>query len=85
MPKRHTDNKEPIGRLNTKEAVKYLRECGPTCSPRQLAVAIGGQPYSYNVMARTGKLPFGFFWRGALLRIYTEDVIKKITGGNGND
>ena len=69
---------------STQEAVKLLRSYGPTCSPRQLADAIGGQPHYYNVAARDGKLKFDFFWRGKALRIYTEDVIKKITGGSDN-
>ena len=81
MAKKYYYPRDPIGKLSTKEAVRYLRDCGPTCSPRQLAVAIGGQPYHYNVAARNGQLPFDFFWRGRLLRIYTEDVIHKITGG----
>jgi len=66
------------------EQVEYLRRCGPTCSPRQLAAVLGGQPYYYNVAARNGTLEFDSFWRGRNLRIYTEDVIKKITGGNTN-
>ncbi len=66
------------------EQVRYLRSCGPTCSPRQLAQVLGGQPYYYNVAAKNGTLGFESMWRGRNLRIYTEDVIKKITGGNVN-
>lgn len=64
--------------MRTEEAIAFLRQCGPTCSPRQLARAIGGQPYYYNQAARNGELRFEFFWRGKALRVYTEDVIKKI-------
>ena len=63
------------------EQAKFLRACGPTCSPRQLAHVLGGQPYYYNMAAKNGTLEFDSFWRGRNLRIYTEDVIKKITGG----
>lgn len=67
---------------STEEAVKRLREMGPECSPRQLASVLGGNPYYYNVAAQNGTLGFEFGWRGSALRIYTESVIKKITGGN---
>lgn len=63
------------------EQVTALRGFGPTCSPRQLAGIIGGQPYYYNVAARNGTLGFEFVWRGNHLRIFTESVIKKLTGG----
>lgn len=65
----------------TEEAVYRLREMGPECSPRQLASVLGGNPYYYNVAAKDGTLGFEHNWRGNALRIYTESVIKKITGG----
>lgn len=65
----------------TEEAVYRLREMGPECSPRQLAGVLGGNPYYYNVAAKDGTLDFDHHWRGNALRIYTESVIKKITGG----
>jgi len=64
------------------ERVAFLRNCGVTCSPRELAQVLGGNPYSYNVAARNGKLEFDHTWHGVNLRIYTEPVIKKITGGS---
>lgn len=64
------------------EEVEFLRSCGPTCSPRELAQVLGGQPYQYNVRARNGTLGFDFEWRGHCLRIYTESVIKRILGGS---
>ena len=66
---------------STEYAVEKLRSFGVTCSPRQLASVLGGQPYYYNVAARNGDLQFEYMWRGKSLRIYTESVIKKITGG----
>ena len=60
------------------EQVAFLRKCGPTCSPRQLAEVLGGNPYYYNVAAKDGTLDFDFMWRGRNLRIYTESVIKKL-------
>jgi hypothetical protein len=64
----------------TEKTIAYLRECGPTCSSRQLAQALGGQPYYYNVQAKRGLLPFEYFWRGRALRVFTESVIKKLKG-----
>lgn len=63
----------------TREAVARLREFGPTCSPRQLASVLGGQPYRFTVQAKHGKLPYDHEWNGSWLRIYTESVIKRIT------
>ena len=68
------------GQTKTEKTIAFLRECGPTCSSRQLAQALGGQPYYYNIQAKKGLLPFDFFWRGKALRVFTESVIKKLKG-----
>ena len=68
------------GPSRTEVAIERLREFGPTCSSRQLASVLGGQPYYYNVQAQKGILPFQFFWRGRALRISTESVIKFLKG-----
>ena len=65
------------------EQVDFLRKCGPTCSPRQLAQVMGGNPYSYNIAAKNGTLDYDFTWHGVNLRIYTESVIKKLLGLGG--
>ena len=66
------------------EQIAFLKRCGATCSPRQLASVLGGQPYYYSIAARNGDLPFEHMWRGRNLRIFTADVIQKITGGTEN-
>lgn len=68
------------GPTRTDVAIERLRSFGPTCSPRQLADVLGGQPYYYNVQAKKGLLPFDYFWRGRALRVFTESVIKKLKG-----
>ena len=68
------------GPTRTEVAIERLREFGPTCSSRQLASILGGQPYYYNIQAKKGLLPFDFFWRGKALRVFTESVIKKLKG-----
>ena len=65
------------------EQVAFLRRCGPTCSPRQLAEVLGGNPYYFNVAARNGTLGYDFEWHGRNLRIFTESVIKKLLGIGG--
>lgn len=70
------------GSTKTEVAIERLREFGPTCSSRQLASILGGQPYYYNVQAKNGILPFKSFWRGKALRISTESVIKFLKGEN---
>lgn len=72
------------GPSKTEVAVARLREFGPTCSSRQLAEVLGGQPYYYNVQAKKGILPFSFFWRGKALRVSTESVIKFLRGESTN-
>lgn len=64
------------------ERIRMLRACGPTCSPTQLAKAIGGTPYYYNLSARDGTLTLPYVWHGRNLRIFTEPVIKLLEGGS---
>ena len=66
------------------DPVAYIRSCGPTCSPRQAAKVLGGNPYYYNIAAKNGTLDLEHTWRGRNLIIYTESVVKRLTGGNGN-
>lgn len=51
-----------------------------TISPSVLAVVAGGDPYSYNIAAKEGKLDLPHFWRGRNLRIWKQPVIKLIGG-----
>ncbi len=62
------------------EQIAFLRNCGPTCSPRELAQVLGGNPYYYNVAAKKGTLNYDHEWHGRNLRIFTESVIKRIIG-----
>lgn len=66
--------------MNIKDPIEFLRQCGPTCSPRQLAMVLGGQPYYYNLQAKDGKLDLPHFWRGRNLRIFTNPVIERLGG-----
>ena len=68
----------------TQQAIDTLRDFGPTCSSRELASVLGGQPYYYNVQAKKGILPFTFFWRGRALRVSTESVIRFLRGEDPN-
>ena len=63
------------------EKIAWLREIPTeTISPQQLAVVDGGDPYSYNIAAREGKLELPHLWRGRNLRIWKEPVIRLIGG-----
>ena len=67
--------------MTSEEKVKWLRSLETeTISPSVLAVVAGGNPYSYNIMAREGKLDIPHFWRGRNLRIWKEPVIRLIGG-----
>ena len=67
--------------MTSEEKVKWLKSLpSETISPQVLAVVAGGDPYSYNIMAREGKLDIPHFWRGRNLRIWKQPVIKLIGG-----
>ena len=64
----------------TREEKLQLLENLPseTISPAVLAVVAGGDPYSYNIAAKEGKLDLPHFWRGRNLRIWKRPVMKMI-------
>ena len=63
------------------EKIRFLRRIsGETISPTQLAAVAGGNPYTYNLAARAGKLDLPHMWRGRNLRIWKEPVIRLIGG-----
>lgn len=65
--------------MTTQEKIAFLKSLpSETISPSILAVVAGGDPYSYNLMARDGKLDIPHFWRGRNLRIWKGPVIKMI-------
>ena len=67
--------------MTHEEKLDWLRSLpGETISPRQLAMIDGGDPYSYNLAAKEGKLDLPHFWRGRNLRIWKEQVIRLIGG-----
>lgn len=66
--------------MTTEEKVAFLRELpSETISPSVLALVAGGDPYSYNLMAKEGKLDIPHFWRGRNLRIWKGPVIRLIS------
>ena len=67
--------------MTREEKIEWLRSLpGETISPTQLAKVDGGDPYSYNISAKEGKLELPHLWRGRNLRIWKEPVIKLIGG-----
>ena len=67
--------------MTTEEKVAFLRQLpSETISPSVMAMVAGGDPYSYNLMAKQGQLDIPHFWRGRNLRIWKQPVIKLIGG-----
>ena len=67
--------------MTSNEKVRWLMSLpSETISPRELAKVAGGDPYSYNVAAKEGKLDLPHLWRGRNLRIWKEPVIRLIGG-----
>jgi hypothetical protein len=67
--------------VTTEEKIIFLKQLpSETISPSVMALVAGGEPYSYNLMAKEGKLDVPHFWRGRNLRIWKQPVIKLIGG-----
>lgn len=67
--------------MTNEEKIEFLRSLPTaTISPRVMAVVDGGDPYSYNLAAKEGKLDVPHFWRGRNLRIWKDPVIKLLGG-----
>lgn len=67
--------------MTAEEKVEWLKSLpSETISPQVLAEVAGGDPYSYNLSAKEGKLDLPHFWRGRNLRIWKQPVIKLIGG-----
>lgn len=66
--------------MTTEEKVAFLRQLpSETISPSVMALVAGGDPYTYNLMAKEGKLDVPHFWRGRNLRIWKQPVIRLIS------
>jgi len=67
--------------MSREEKIAWLESLpSETISPQVLAVVAGGDPYSYNIAAKNGKLDIPHFWRGRNLRIWKQPVIRMIGG-----
>ena len=68
--------------MTREEKLAWLRELpGETISPKVLSIVDGGDPYTFNIMAKEGKLNIPHYWRGRNLRIWKSYVIQMIEGG----
>ena len=66
--------------MTTEEKIIFLKQLpSETISPSVMAMVAGGDPYSYNLMAKEGKLDVPHFWRGRNLRIWKQPVIRLIS------
>ena len=67
--------------MTAEEKVAFLTSLpGETIPPKIMAMIDGGDPYTFNVMAKEGKLDIPHFWRGRNLRIWKRFVIDMIAG-----
>lgn len=65
--------------MTSAEKVEFLKNIpSETISPKVLSLVVGGDPYSFNLAARDGKLDLPHFWAGSHLRIWKGPVIKFI-------
>ena len=71
--------------MTADEKIAWLQSLpSETISPSVLALVAGGDPYSYNIAAKHGKLDIPHFWRGRNLRIWKGPVIRLIGGKDEN-
>jgi len=69
--------------MTSEEKIAFLKGLpSETISPQVLAMVAGGDPYSYNIAAKEGKMDLPHFWRGRNLRIWKGPVIRLIGGTN---
>ena len=67
--------------MTTEEKVSFLKQLpSETISPSVMALVDGGDPYTFNIMAKEGKLDLPHYWRGRNLRIWKGPVIRMIEG-----
>ena len=66
--------------MSHEEKIAFLRGCGETVTPAQLSQVLGGNPYTYNLMAKRGELTLPHIFRGRNLKIFTAPVIKMLEG-----
>lgn len=67
--------------MTSEEKIAFLKSLpSETISPAVLALVAGGDPYSYNIAAKEGKMDLPHFWRGRNLRIWKGPVIRLIGG-----
>ena len=66
--------------MTHEERIAYLKSCDETITPAQLSMVLGGNPYTYNLMAKRGELTLPHMFRGRHLRIFTAGVIKALEG-----
>lgn len=67
--------------MTREEKLALLRDLpGETISPSVMALVDGGDPYTFNIMAKEGKLDLPHYWRGRNLRIWKSPVIRMIEG-----
>ena len=67
--------------MTTEEKIRFLEDLpAETISPKLMAEIVGGDPYSYNLAAKEGRLDIPHFWRGRNLRIWKRFVIRMIGG-----
>lgn len=65
--------------MTAEEKVAFLKSLpSETISPKVLSLVAGGDPYSFNLAAKNGKLDLPHFWLGSHLRIWKGPVIKFI-------
>ena len=67
--------------MTTAEKIAFLQGLdAETISPKIMALVAGGDPYSYNLAAKKGKLDIPHFWLGSHLRIWKAPVIRLLGG-----
>ncbi len=69
--------------MTHEEKIEFLRSLPKeTISPAELALVLGGNPYSYNLAVKQEKFPFPYLWRGRNLRIIKQPILDELIGKN---
>ena len=63
------------------DRIKFLETLDrETISPSELAMLLGGRPYSYTVAAKEGTLTLPHVFRGRNLRIFRQPLLDLLKG-----
>ena len=71
--------------METQDKIAFLNGIeSEYLTPSQVSKVLGGNPYTYNLTAKQGKMTFPHMWRGNRLYVSKQGIINFIKGGTND-